>query len=448
LVFSVCLVLAGFQAWKVVDALVQSEKTSYVPLPTREPAAAGAVPGLPTVDVTEAPDNEPNRTPKPYTPTPKPTETVAAIAAENTPTPVPTLSSAYVKPKKTATPVPTATATTAPTKDPPPPTATDEPPPPTATKTQAPDDDDGGSGRLDVINAMIDAVSGGNPGTSKVWDGATDLYILVVGVDRRPGVGDQNADVIVIAHLDLINERVAAVSIPRDLYVQIPGYGQDKINRAYDYGHRENPDDPVSGVVKVRDTVEDNFGIPIDAYVLVDFNGFKEVVDAAGGIDVNVPYEIIDTEYPTEDYGIETITFEPGVQHMNGDLALKYVRTRHADSDDQRRERQWQVMLALFDKGKSFGSVRNADEIILAAGQSVQTSFELDEQVTVAKMAYEMEPGSFRFSSLGPPILTGGYITEGGPWVYTGDPNQILAFITEGLKTDPEYFAAQPADGQ
>jgi polyisoprenyl-teichoic acid--peptidoglycan teichoic acid transferase len=295
---------------------------------------------------------------------------------------------------------------------------------------------------------MLDAaISGGNPGTSKVWDGEKELYILVVGVDRRPGGGDQNADVVVIAHLDLINERVAAVSIPRDLYVQIPGVGQDKINRAYDYGHRENPDDPVAGIVKVRDTVEDNFGIQVDDYVLVDFNGFKDVVDAAGGIDVNVPYEIIDTEYPTEDFGVETITFKPGLQHMDGDLALKYVRTRHADSDDQRRERQWQVMLALFDKGKSFGSIRNADEIILAAGQSVQTSFELDQQVTLARLAYEMEPASIRFSSLGPPILTGGTI-ETGAWVYTGNPDEILNFLNEALKTDPEYFTSQPASGQ
>jgi anionic cell wall polymer biosynthesis LytR-Cps2A-Psr (LCP) family protein len=105
------------------------------------------------------------------------------------------------------------------------------------------------------------------------------------------------------------------------------------------------------------------------------------------------------------------------------------------------------VMLALFDKGKSFGSIRNADEIILAAGQSVQTSFELDQQVTLAKMAYEMDSSQIRFSSLGPPILTGGFM-DTGAWVYSGNPDEIVAFILEGLKTDPEYFAAQPAAGQ
>jgi anionic cell wall polymer biosynthesis LytR-Cps2A-Psr (LCP) family protein len=194
----------------------------------------------------------------------------------------------------------------------------------------------------------------------------------------------------------------------------------------------------------MRDTVEDNFNISIDGYVLVDFDGFTEVVDAAGGVNVDVPYEIVDPEYPTANYGTEVVRFEPGMQHMDGARALKYVRTRHADSDDQRRERQWQVMLALFDQGKSIGSIRKADEIILAAGNSVQTSFQLDEQATLARLALDMDSSRIRFSSLGPPILVGGYV-DTGAWAYVGDPAEILAFIQDGLSTDASYYQVDVA---
>jgi LCP family protein required for cell wall assembly len=437
LLFSLFLVLAGIQVWRVVDALVQTEQKAYVPLPTRVPSAGGTAHGLPEVTVTAAAQAESTKRPTPSPTADSPTSTVPAVAAAITPSPTPNASSTEAPTKAAVQPTPQSKSPpTTPT-----PSAATMPTPTSAAAVAQGDGDNGNdASRIDVIQSMVDvAMRGGNPGTSKVWHGKTDLYILVIGVDRRPDGGDQNADVVLLAHIDLINQRVAVVSIPRDLYVQIPGVGPDKINGAYNYGHKEAPDNPIAGVVKVRDTVEDNFNVQIDGYVLVDFAGFTEVVDAAGGIDVNVPYEIIDPEYPTENYGTEEVKFEPGIQHMNGDRALKYVRTRHADSDDQRRDRQWQVMLALFDKGKSFGSIRKADEIIYAAGNSVQTSFQLDEQATLARFAYDLDTSQVRFSSLGPPLLSGGYI-DSGAWVYSGDPAAILAFVQEGLSTDPSYY--------
>ncbi|MFL5758455.1 MAG: LCP family protein [Thermomicrobiales bacterium] len=432
---SLFLVLAGIQVWRVVDALVTTEQKAYVPLPTRVPSTDGPSAGLPSVVVTPAAQAESTKQPSPTPTADKPTATVLAVAATNSPTPT-------QKPNSTDTARrPTAQATS----------PADPPAAATSTPTSEPDvaqnngNDTNDAGRLDVIQSMVDAaINGGNPGTSKVWKGKTELYVLVIGVDRRPQGGDQNADVVLLAHVDLVNQRVAVVSIPRDLWVEIPGAGQDKINGAYNYGHKTDPKSPISGVAKMRDTVEDNFNVRVDGYVLVDFNGFTEVVDAAGGIDVNVPYEIVDPEYPTENYGTEKLRFEPGLQHMDGSRALKYVRTRHADSDDQRRDRQWQVMLALFQKGKSIGSIRKADEIILAAGNSVQTSFSLDEQATLARFALDTDNSRIRFSSLGPPILTGGYVNTGA-WAYVGDPAAILDFIQNGLSTDPVYYQNQAA---
>jgi LCP family protein required for cell wall assembly len=317
---------------------------------------------------------------------------------------------------------------------------------PTATPAKAASSqDDGETSHLDVIRQVLGTgIDTGDPGRSSVWDGKTSLNILVVGIDRRPEGGDQNADVIIIAHLDLISKRVAAVSIPRDLLVTVPGIGDDKINSAYNYGVKNDPKNEVAGIAKVRDTIEDVFGVPIDGYVLVDFSGFQQVVDAVGGVDNNVPYEIVDPEYPTADNGTETVTFHAGMQHMDGERALKYVRTRHADSDDGRRERQMQVLQALFEKGKQITSITRADKLILAAGSAVQTSFPLDQQLILARLAYDMDPSHIRWSSLAPPLLQPGSTTSGA-WVYVGDMDQIVAFVKDGLVTDADrYPAATP----
>ena len=123
----------------------------------------------------------------------------------------------------------------------------------------------------DVVQGLWGSISSTDPGTSSVWGGKTDLNIMVLGVDSRPEGGDQNADVIIIAHVDLIERKVAAVSIPRDLLVEIPGIGPDKINSAYNYGVKANPESKVAGVAMMRDTVESVFQVPIDGYIMVDF---------------------------------------------------------------------------------------------------------------------------------------------------------------------------------
>jgi LCP family protein required for cell wall assembly len=290
----------------------------------------------------------------------------------------------------------------------------------------------GDTSAFDVLRELTAAGTGGDPGLDPVWEGREQVTILVLGVDRRPDGGDQNADVIIIARLDLRTKQVNAVGLPRDLLVQIPGYGRGKINGAYDLGVRANPDDPVAGVALVRDTVEDNFGVAIDHYILVDFEGFEAVIDAVGGVEVTVPTLIRDDAYPTEDYGTEVVVFEPGTQEMDGERALKYARTRNADSDDQRRERQFQILLALFDEGQNLGSLTNTAEIILALGDAVQTSFTLEAQISLARIAFQMDEADIHLTGVGQPLVEPGW-SDDGSWVYVGDAAAIAAFVQEGL---------------
>ena len=131
---------------------------------------------------------------------------------------------------------------------------------------------------------------------------------------------------------------------------------------------------------------------------------------------------------------------------MDGDRALKYVRTRHQDSDDGRRERQLQVLRALFDQAKSFGSITNGFEIITALGDSVQTSFYLDQQLTLAQIGYSMDDGDIQLSSLTDPLIWGGY-TDNGAWVYFSDPNAVRDWVTKSLSTDFTSVATPSSDG-
>ena len=274
----------------------------------------------------------------------------------------------------------------------------------------------------------------GDPGRSSVWQGKTEINVLVLGVDRRPEGGDQNSDVIIVARVDLVGQKVSAVSLPRDLLVDAPGVYSGKINGAYNAGVAEDPDDKAAGVVKVRDTIETVYGIPIDGYVMIDFDGFEQVIDAVGGIDITVPDAIVDEAYPTADYGTERVEFKAGRQHMDGERALKYVRTRNTDSDDARRERQIDVLLALFDQGKGLDSIRRGDEIIVALSDTVQTSCGLEQQLTLARIARDMPRSAITLTTLEAPLIEGGYI-EDGAWVYFSDPSAVAAFITETLES-------------
>jgi LCP family protein required for cell wall assembly len=408
LVLGIIAVILGIQSWRVINTIVEVEKAAVVPLPPSDTALL-----TPTAEPPALAELNPS---------------FGGIVADVEP-PVTEESTVEESTDRGQASIAGQART------------------PQATPESKDREESGGPSRLDVARELVEAsIGNGDPGKSEIWSGREGLNILVLGVDRRPDGGDQNADVIIIAHLDLVRQRLSGVSLPRDLLVEIPGIGPDKVNGAYNYGVLEYPDDPVAGVAKVRDTIEAVFGVPVDGYVLVDFEGFTKLIDALGGVEVDVPYDIVDDAYPTIDYGVETVRFDAGVQELNGEEALKYVRTRHADSDDARRERQLDLIKAIFSKGRSISSITNADDIILAAGDAVQTSFDLEEQLTLARLAFAMSPEDIHLSTLGEPILQPGW-TDEGRWVYTGDSDQIKRFVLDALDTTKELEDTGPVAG-
>jgi LCP family protein required for cell wall assembly len=177
------------------------------------------------------------------------------------------------------------------------------------------------------------------------WTKEDSVNFLLVGIDRRPGEDIFRTDTVMLANFDVRARRATLISIPRDLMVSIPGYGDDRINTAYAVGQLEKR--PGGGMGLLRSTVERNFGVTVNHYAVVDFNCFRGAVDALGGINVNVPERIYDPYYPTENYGYMVVRFEPGPQWMDGERALEYARTRYGDTDFGRMRRQQQVLAAL-----------------------------------------------------------------------------------------------------
>jgi LCP family protein required for cell wall assembly len=267
---------------------------------------------------------------------------------------------------------------------------------------------------------------------NEAWPEKKHINVLVLGVDTRDADGDQNADVIMIARVDFIANEVRLVSIPRDLEVTVPGFGLHKINGAYNIGVQEDPVSRIAGVLMMRDTIEYNFGVPIDEFVLVDFDGFEEVIDAVGGITINVPERIEDEAYPTEDFGTTTLIIEEGMQHMDGDTALAYARTRHQDSDDQRRDRQMLVLRALLDKGQSLGSVTRITQVVRATGGAVITSIGWDKQLALVGVGLKLDQRDIVMENIMEPLVTPG-TSEIGQWIYVGDPVEIGQFIEQVL---------------
>jgi LCP family protein required for cell wall assembly len=165
--------------------------------------------------------------------------------------------------------------------------------------------------------------------------------ILILGSDARPdeikrGVVGRT-DTLLLFVADRTTPRVAMVSVPRDLWVAIPGHGEERINAAFELG----------GGQAAKQTVSNVLGQRIDRFAVVGLQGVRDVVDAAGGVDITVAQAIHDDSYPTDDYGYQTVDIPAGRQHMDGDTALKYARTRHQDSDFGRIARQQQVLAAV-----------------------------------------------------------------------------------------------------
>jgi LCP family protein required for cell wall assembly len=167
------------------------------------------------------------------------------------------------------------------------------------------------------------------------------------------------------------------------------GIYEGRVNTAYFFGERY--DLPGGGPALAVDMVELNFGIPIDHYAVIDFDGFVRLVDELGGIDIDVPKAIYDDTFPTDDYGIVTLDVPAGRQHLDGLTALRYARTRHQDSDFERVRRQQAVLLAVARRAASLDAVTKLPSLVAIAGSSFRTDMSIPRMISYALAGQQLD---------------------------------------------------------
>ena len=184
------------------------------------------------------------------------------------------------------------------------------------------------------------------------------------------------SDTLFVVMLDKSKKNAALLSVPRDTRVKIKGHGWDKINAAFAYG----------GQKLTRETVQDFLGIKINNYVLVDFQGFKGLVDAVGGVDINVEKRM----YYYDPYDGFEIDLRPGMQHMDGKTAMQYVRYRDEEGDIGRIRRQQKFLMALYKHIASKNIIAKIPGISKQIMSMVKTDLSLKEMVELGNVMRDM----------------------------------------------------------
>lgn len=238
----------------------------------------------------------------------------------------------------------------------------------------------------------------------KPWNGKGRFTVLLMGVDTRPGedMSTSRTDVMIIMSIDPVTHTGAMLSIPRDLFVPIPGESDlQRINSAFEIGELKQPG---GGPKLAMQTVQYNFGIPINSYVIFTFQAVMSLINAVGGIDINVATPINDPQYPDMNYGYDPLYIPAGLIHMDGTLALKYARTRHDDSDFERTHRQQQVILAVRDKVVHLNMLPQLAAQAPILWSQLQGNFAtdltLDQILSLAVYARDIAPGSVQHATL------------------------------------------------
>lgn len=209
------------------------------------------------------------------------------------------------------------------------------------------------------------------------------INILLVGLAGKNYPGTNLTDSIIIASVNPKTFQTALLSIPRDMYVNIPGTkSYTKINALYARA-KDTDASGKTGISDLKTALEEITGQPIDYYLALDFDGFKQIVSELGGVKIQVPKDIHDARYPGPNYSYQVFDIKAGLQDLDGETALKYARTRHdEDGDFGRAARQQLILEAARSKAFSLGTILNVpkmNELLDTLGEHLRTNIQLDE---------------------------------------------------------------------
>ena len=282
------------------------------------------------------------------------------------------------------------------------------------------------------------------------WDGTDRLNILLIGTDQRPLEDTYNTDTLIVVSIDPVTGQVAMFSLPRDSTdVPLPpgtplarAYGGVyplKINSLFTQTH--NRGDLVPGTSRTRGynalkaVLGNLYQLPIKYYVEVNFDGFKQVVDAMGGVTINVQVPVLDDGYPADTGRHQRIYIPSGMQHMTGAQALVYARSRHGSDDFDRGYRQQRVLTSLREQADVATLIPRIPELYAALRKTVKTDIPLDQLAKLAGLADSIDSRNIRsyvfsYPRYGTQVLAPIY-------KYLPDVDKIRAAVANAFKVDP-----------
>jgi LCP family protein required for cell wall assembly len=260
------------------------------------------------------------------------------------------------------------------------------------------------------------------------------VTILILGIDQPCEHIKEpfRSDTIMLVTVDPLSKSAGILSIPRDLWVPIPGFGSNRINTAYRTG--EMSQYPGGGPALAMETVEYNLGVHVHHYVTINYDGFIKAVDLIGGIDVDVPEDIRDPDYPDRCYGYDPFYISQGQHHLDGATALKYARTRATFGVDfDRADRQQEVILAALDRilEQNVTLLARAPELWTAFEENVTTSMSYQEAIGLALLVMEIPRENIRRA-----VIDYNYVQD-----YTAPDNaRVLIPIREKIRDLRDVF--------
>lgn len=261
------------------------------------------------------------------------------------------------------------------------------------------------------------------------------IRFLLLGSDRRPG-STFRTDAIIVVTFWPRQHQVSLLSIPRDLWVSIPTWGMQRINTAYQHGELNGY--PGGGAALMKDTLRENLGITIDHVALVEFDGFKRIIDILGGIDVPVacPYtdwRLIDPSLdPENEQNWQLYTVGPGYVHMDGDLALWYARSRKRSSDFDRGRRQQEVLRAIYARLIQADLVTHLPALYQQLSGMIATDLTLSDLLKLSFYAPQLGNANVRSYYIRPPYVIP-TIGDGGAYLLLPNAPLLNELLAEAL---------------
>ena len=283
------------------------------------------------------------------------------------------------------------------------------------------------------------------------WNGKDRLNILLIGSDQRPSEGSYNTDTLIVVSIDPVTKQVSMFGLPRDTVdVPVPpGPAQRVFGTVYrgkinswlstirDRGDLYPGTDRTRRYNGLKAIMGNLYGVDIKYFVEVNFEGFRAVVDAVGGVTINVQIPVSDDRYPSVNGRLERVYIPSGIQHMDGAQALRYARSRHGSSDFDRGQRQQRVLLSLREQADPRSLIPQLPDLVTALKRAVRTDVPVSQLAQLLGLASQVDTKNIRSYVFAPPLYATDTCADQRGCVVNPRIETIRAAVDAAFSSDP-----------